>query len=84
MTLKEDLEYVSESIGYLYAPSSHHTTTRIIPAARLFSDNHKNRLSHGKPVLKRKIHELQQAKNMILKTHIPYSKHPDLRRAYNV
>jgi hypothetical protein len=79
MTLKEDLEYVSESIGYLYAPSSHHTTTRIIPAARLFSENHKNRLSHGKPVLKRKIHELQHTKNMIIKSHLPYASRKDMK-----
>jgi len=87
MTLKEDLDYISNNIDYLYAPGSHHTTIRIIPAARLYSMKHKNKLSHGKPVLNKKIHELQQAKNMILKTHIPYSKNMkllDVRLKYNL
>jgi hypothetical protein len=87
MTLKEDLENVSRIIGYLYTPGSHHTTTRVIPAARLFSNGHKNRLSHGKPVLKRKINELQKTKKMILKEHLPRSKNMkllDVRLKYNL
>jgi hypothetical protein len=78
MSLKEDLEHVSESIGYLYAPGGHHTTTRFISAARLFSENHKNRLSHGKPVLKSKVNELQKTKNIILKNHVPYVSRRDM------
>jgi hypothetical protein len=69
---KEDLELASTSIGYLYTPGSHHTTTRVVPAARLFTQGHKNRLSHGKPVLKKLIHEIQQSKNMIKNSRVIY------------
>lgn len=87
MTLKEDLESVSRNICYLYAPGSHHTTTRIIPAARLFQTGHSNRLSHGKNVLKKKINELQKTKKMLFKEHMPRSKNMkllDVRLKYNL
>ncbi|AAC96611.1 hypothetical protein PBCV1_A243R [Paramecium bursaria Chlorella virus 1] len=87
MTLKEDLENVSHNIGYLYTPGSHHTTTRIIPATRLFSNVHKNRLSHGKNVLKTKLNELQKTKKMILKEHLPRNRNMkllDVRLKYNL
>jgi hypothetical protein len=57
-------------MGYLYAPGSHHTTTRIIPAARLFAKDHKDRKSHGKLEVKKLLHELRQMKNMINRSTI--------------
>ena len=68
MTFTDDLNIVTSHVGYLHAPGSHHTTTRIVPAARLFQSGHKNRLSHGKPVIKRLLHEIRQEKNRLVRS----------------
>jgi hypothetical protein len=71
MTFKDDLKIVSEEIGYLFAPGSHHTTTKIIPASRLFNEGFKDRLSHGKPTIKRKLNDIRRDKNILFRKYHP-------------